>query len=102
MAASESVLNEGDAGYAPRGSGHYFINTNETHDAYVVLMFDDGEFTNVDITALTANVPAQVGVPMQEYCMHNSCAFLFAAKATFYGRHFCMHTLSSLLLACSQ
>ena len=36
--ATESTLNEGDAGYAPRGSGHYFINTNETHDAYVILV----------------------------------------------------------------
>lgn len=58
--ATESVLEEGDAGYAPRGAGHYFINTNETHDAYVILMFSDGEFTNVDVAALTANVPPQV------------------------------------------
>ena len=69
--ASESVLNEGDAGYAPRGSGHYFINTNTTHDAYVILMFDDGEFTNMDVTALTANVPPQVSVarePVRVVC----------------------------------
>ena len=60
---TESILNEGDAGYAPRGSAHYFININETHDAYVVLMFNDGVFTNINITAMTANVPAQVRPP---------------------------------------
>ena len=55
---TEAILHAGDAGFAPRGSGHYFINTAD-EDAYVILIFDDGEFTNVDVTSLVADVPPQ-------------------------------------------
>ena len=59
---TETILREGYAGYVPRGVGHYFINTNETHDAYLVVMLNQGRFTNVDITALLSNVPPQVSL----------------------------------------
>ena len=56
----ESVLYPGDAGFAPVSSGHYFKNTGDT-ESYVVLIFNAGRFTNVDLTALVGNVPAEVG-----------------------------------------
>ena len=55
---TEAILYEGDAGYAPRGSAHYFTNIGNT-DAYVILIFDGGQFTNTDVTSLIANVPPQ-------------------------------------------
>ncbi len=55
---TEAILYEGDAGYAPRGSAHYFVNIGNT-DAYVILIFDGGQFTNMDVTSLIANVPPQ-------------------------------------------
>ena len=56
----ESILRAGDAGFAPVSSGHYFKNIGET-ESYVVLIFNAGRFTNVDLTALVGNVPAEVG-----------------------------------------
>ena len=56
----ESVLRAGDAGFAPVSSGHYFKNIGEM-ESYVVLIFNAGRFTNVDVTALVGNVPAEVG-----------------------------------------
>ncbi|KAK9862584.1 hypothetical protein WJX84_008476 [Apatococcus fuscideae] len=38
----------GDVGYAPQGSGHYFINTGDT-TAHVVLIWDSGLFTNIEV-----------------------------------------------------
>ncbi|CAK0784366.1 hypothetical protein CVIRNUC_007570 [Coccomyxa viridis] len=54
----ESVLRAGDAGFAPVASGHYFKNIGET-ESYVVLIFNAGRFTNVDLTALVGNIPAE-------------------------------------------
>ncbi|KAK9843134.1 hypothetical protein WJX74_007541 [Apatococcus lobatus] len=45
---SEGFGGPGDVGYAPKGSGHYFINTGNT-DAYVILVWDKGLFTNVEV-----------------------------------------------------
>ena len=59
---TEAVLHAGDAGFAPRGSGHYFINTAD-EDAYVILIFDEGKFTNIDVTSLIAGVPPQARAP---------------------------------------
>lgn len=56
----ESVLRAGDAGFAPVASGHYFKNIGET-ESYVVLIFNADRFTNVDLTALVGNIPAEVG-----------------------------------------
>ena len=55
----KSVLRAGDAGFAPVSSGHYFKNIGET-ESYVVLIFNAGRFTNLDLTALVGNVPAEV------------------------------------------
>jgi len=55
----ESVLHAGDAGFAPVTSGHFFKNVGST-DSYVVLIFNNGQFTNIDATALIGNMPAEV------------------------------------------
>ena len=57
----ESILHAGDAGFAPRASGHYFKNIGDT-ECFVVLIFNAGRFTNIDLTTLVANVPAEVGI----------------------------------------
>lgn len=55
----ESTLHAGDVGFAPVTSGHYFKNIGDT-DCFVVLIFNAGKFTNIDVTALVGNVPAEV------------------------------------------
>ncbi len=55
----ESILHAGDAGFAPVSSAHYFKNVGD-EDCFVVLMFNDGQFTNIDATALVGNMPAEV------------------------------------------
>jgi hypothetical protein len=52
-------LNTGDAGYAPVSSAHYLKAVND-EGAWVILMFDSGPFTNIDIPALLSQVPLQV------------------------------------------
>ena len=58
----ESILHAGDAGFAPVTSGHFFKNVGST-DSYVVLIFNSGQFTNIDATALIGNMPAEVSRP---------------------------------------
>jgi oxalate decarboxylase len=41
-------MNAGDVGFAPQGSGHYLRNLGKEM-AHVVLIFNSGEFTNVDV-----------------------------------------------------
>ena len=65
----ESILNAGDAGFAPMSSAHYFKNVGST-DSYVVLIFNAGQLTNIEATALVANMPAEVS-----QC---SCSALFS------------------------
>lgn len=55
----ESILRAGDVGYAPRGAPHYFKNVGCT-DAFVLLIFDAGIFNTLDVTHVTADLPAQV------------------------------------------
>lgn len=55
----ESTLYAGDAGFAPMSSAHYFKNAGST-DSYVVLIFNAGQLTNIEATALVANMPAEV------------------------------------------
>lgn len=46
--SAHGVIGAGDLGFAPQGSGHYLRNIGDEM-AYVVLIFNSGEFTNVDI-----------------------------------------------------
>ena len=55
----EDVLHAGDVGYAPRGMPHYFKNVGCT-DAFVLIIFDAGTFNTIDVTHVTADLPAQV------------------------------------------
>ena len=55
----ESILQAGDAGFAPLSSAHYFKNVGST-DSFVVLIFNDGQLTSIEATALVGNMPAQV------------------------------------------
>ena len=57
----ESILHAGDAGFAPRASEHYFKNIGDT-ECFVVLIFNAGRFTNIDLTTLVGNVPPEVGI----------------------------------------
>ena len=50
------TLNPGDLGFAPRGSGHYVKNTGTT-PGHVVLIFNAGEFTNVDVVNFLGAFP---------------------------------------------
>lgn len=52
------VLATGDLGFAPRGSGHYLRNPSPDVAADVVLIFDAGLFTNVDVSNFLGAVPA--------------------------------------------
>jgi oxalate decarboxylase/phosphoglucose isomerase-like protein (cupin superfamily) len=55
----ESLLGPGDIGCAPISSGHYIRNpTQET--AFLILMYDDGEFSSIDLPWVIGNVPPQV------------------------------------------
>lgn len=58
-APGESVtgtLNPGDLGFAPRGSGHYVKNIGTT-PGYVVLIFNAGEFTDVELVNFLGAFP---------------------------------------------
>jgi hypothetical protein len=46
--SATAVMDAGDVGFAPQGSGHYLRNLGEDM-AHVVLIFNSGEFTNVDL-----------------------------------------------------
>lgn len=50
------VLNPGDLGFAPRGSGHYVKNTGTT-SGYLVLIFNGGVFTNVELVNFLGAFP---------------------------------------------
>lgn len=68
----ESILGPGDVGYAPKGAGHWLANTSKTDPAYIILIFDDGPFTDIDLPWMLGNVPYQVGRTIRR-----SCVFLF-------------------------
>lgn len=53
---TSAVLQAGDLGFAPRGSGHYIRNPNNS-PVTMVLIFDAGVFTNVDINNFLGAVP---------------------------------------------
>ncbi|KAK9840760.1 hypothetical protein WJX81_002919 [Elliptochloris bilobata] len=57
--AQDFTLGPGDAGFAPRGSAHWLRNTGDT-DAYMILMFDGGVFTNEDVGGLIGVLPASI------------------------------------------
>lgn len=46
--SATGVMQAGDLGFAPRGSGHYLRNLGKDF-AHVVLIFNSGHFTNVDL-----------------------------------------------------
>lgn len=49
-------MRAGDVGFAPQGSGHYLRNLGQEM-AHVVLIFNSGEFTNVDVNNFLGVVP---------------------------------------------
>ncbi|KAK9837295.1 hypothetical protein WJX81_004372 [Elliptochloris bilobata] len=51
------VMRTGDAGFAPRGSGHYLRNTADK-PAFVLLFFNAGKFTNIDIQWFVGTLPS--------------------------------------------
>ena len=55
----KSVMRQGDAGYAPMSSAHY-LKALGGKEAWVVLMFDNGPFTNIDLPVLLSQVPKEV------------------------------------------
>lgn len=55
----KSYLSAGDAGYAPKGSAHY-IKALGNEPSYAILMFDQGQFTNIDFPVFLSQVPNQV------------------------------------------
>ena len=59
MAQTFTGLGAGDAGFAPRGAGHWLRNTSPG-DAFVVLIFNDGTLTTEDIGGLVGTLPADV------------------------------------------
>ncbi|EIE22888.1 RmlC-like cupin [Coccomyxa subellipsoidea C-169] len=56
----DGFLGPGDAGYAPKGSAHWLLNASNDTDAYVVLIFDDGTFTNIDLPWFIGNVDPEI------------------------------------------
>jgi oxalate decarboxylase len=50
------VMQPGDVGFAPRGSGHYLRNIGQQM-AHVVLIFNAGLFTNVDVSNFLGTAP---------------------------------------------
>ncbi|BDA50372.1 probable oxalate decarboxylase OxdD [Coccomyxa sp. Obi] len=52
----EYIMGQGDAGYAPKGSAHWLKNASNNTEAFMVLMFDDGLFTNIDLTWFIGDV----------------------------------------------
>jgi oxalate decarboxylase len=51
------VLEAGDLGFAPKGSGHYVRNVGDS-EAYVVLIFNQGEFTDIEISNFLGAFPS--------------------------------------------
>lgn len=54
--SATEVMRAGDVGFAPQGSGHYLRNIGKEM-AHVVLIFNSGEFTNVDLNNFLGVVP---------------------------------------------
>ena len=80
----EAILRAGDAGYAPRGAPHYFKNVGCT-DAFVLLVFDAGTFDTLEVTHVTAGLPAQVRSACccssgASHAMHTVCWDCSAAR----------------------
>ncbi len=63
----EGFLGPGDAGYAPKGSAHWLHNASNDTDAYMVLIFDDGTFTNIDLPWFISNVDPEVRALLCSY-----------------------------------
>ena len=59
MAQTFTGLGAGDAGFAPRGAGHWLRNTSPS-DAFVILIFNDSTLTTEDIGGLVGTLPADV------------------------------------------
>lgn len=55
--AINGTLRAGDVGFAPRGSAHYVRNANADKPALVVLIFDAGVFTNIDVNNFLGSFP---------------------------------------------
>jgi oxalate decarboxylase len=54
--SATEVMRAGDVGFAPQGSGHYLRNIGKDM-AHVVLIFNSGQFTNVDLNNFLGVVP---------------------------------------------
>ncbi|KAF6259616.1 RmlC-like cupin [Scenedesmus sp. NREL 46B-D3] len=54
--SATGILRSGDLGFAPHGSGHYLRNIGQ-QSAYVVLIFNQGLFTDVEIGNFLGTVP---------------------------------------------
>eukprot|EP00882_Tetradesmus_deserticola_P019848 GHRQ01021390.1.p1 GENE.GHRQ01021390.1~~GHRQ01021390.1.p1 ORF type:complete len:219 (+),score=88.60 GHRQ01021390.1:284-940(+) len=54
--SASGILQAGDLGFAPHGSGHYLRNIGQQM-AYAVLIFNDGLFTDVEIGNFLGTVP---------------------------------------------
>jgi oxalate decarboxylase len=52
----DGQLGPGDVGFAPRGSAHYLRNPT-TEPAFVVLVFNDGRFTDIELSNFLGTVP---------------------------------------------
>jgi oxalate decarboxylase len=62
--SATGIMRPGDLGFAPRGSGHYLRNLG-TDFAHVVLIFNSGHFTNVDLNNfLGVSPPSWVGASL--------------------------------------
>jgi oxalate decarboxylase len=53
----DGQLGPGDVGFAPRGSAHYLRNPT-TEPAFVVLVFNDGKFTDIELPNFLGTVPS--------------------------------------------
>lgn len=54
--SATGIMYAGDVGFAPQGSGHYLRNLGKDF-AHVVLIFNSGEFTNVDLNNFLGAFP---------------------------------------------
>lgn len=54
--SATGILRSGDLGFAPHGSGHYLRNIGQ-QSAYVVLIFNQGLFTDVEVGNFLGTVP---------------------------------------------
>ena len=66
-------MQAGDAGFAPKGIPHYFRNVGQGR-ALVLLIFNAGIFTNIDISFMLGNVPSQVCMSQVLLGLH-ACPF---------------------------